>query len=62
MDDETLPTFVKKKSTQERKKKKQWAWIKVPANKQAGRKEEREPLSTKTSTNSMKHINKRKRR
>jgi hypothetical protein len=58
--DETLPNFVKRNHTRKGEKKNKGQGQKSrQANrpKEAGHKEEREPLSTETSTSCLNHIN-----
>ncbi len=61
MNDETLPNFIKRKHPRKEEKKKQSARTSVQSVKRAPKEvshmEEREPLSTETSTSRVKHIN-----
>jgi hypothetical protein len=54
---ETLPNFIKRKHPIKRNKGQGPKSRQANSPKEAGHKEAREPLSTKTSTNSLKHIN-----
>ncbi len=59
MNDETLPNFLKRKHPSKEEKKKQSAKCKDRAKEpqRVSPAEEKEPLSTETSTCGMKHIN-----
>jgi hypothetical protein len=56
MNDETLPNFLKRKHPSEEEKKKQSARTVRKSPQRVSPAEEKEPLSTETSTGGMKHI------